>query len=90
VGAEVWLTDPDRKRNANLARKTTISAFPALVLPHPSIVDNCAVVVDVHDGQYLEVDSSPSGGAKGTSPDPYCAEAQRVAEMAIQTLSGGR
>jgi hypothetical protein len=64
--------------------------FPALVLPNPSFVDNCAVVVDVHDGQYLEVDSSPSGGAKGSSPDPYCTEAQRVAGLAIQTLSTRR
>jgi hypothetical protein len=90
AGAEVWLTDPSRKRNADLARKTTIAGFPALILPNTTFVDYCGVAVDVHDGQYLEVESSPSGGAKGTSPDPYCAEAARVAEMAIQTLSGGR
>jgi hypothetical protein len=88
-GADAWLTDPRRKTSADRRRPVTVAGFPALVLPHPSIVDNCGVVVDVHDGQYLEVDSS-SSGARGTSPEPYCAEAQRVAEMVIQNLSARR
>lgn len=86
AGAEVWLTDPARKSSADLARQANIAGFPALVLPHPRIVDNCTAVVDVHEGQYLRVDSSSSGSVKGTSPEPYCAEAQRVAAMVIQTL----
>jgi len=87
AGAETWLTDPTRGGSAERARSATIEGFPALVMPHPRIVDNCAVVVDVHDGQYFLVASSPSGGAEGASPEPFCAEAQRVAEMVIQTLS---
>jgi hypothetical protein len=86
-GAEAWLIDPARKSSADLARHATVAGFPALVLPNPKFVDNCAVVVDVHDGQYLEVAGNPSGGAKGSSPEPYCAEAQRVAELVIATLS---
>lgn len=87
AGAEIWLSDSRRNRT-NPARQTTVDGFPGLIMPHPRIVDNCAVVIDVHDGQYLEVESSPSGGVKGTSPDPYCAEAQRVGEMVLQNLSG--
>jgi Protein of unknown function (DUF3558) len=88
-GAEAWLSDPRRKTSAELSRPATVAGFPALVLPHPRIVDNCGVVVDVHKGQYLDVSSSPTGG-RGTGPDPYCAEAQRVAEMVIQNLSARR
>lgn len=92
AGAQIWLTDPARSSSAALARPTTIAGFPALVVPHPHprFVDNCSVVLDVADGQYLAISSTSSGGGKGTSPDPYCAEAQRVAEMAIHTLSSRR
>jgi hypothetical protein len=86
-GAEVWLTDPRRKPPPDKYRLVTVMGYPALVLPHPFIVDNCDLVVDVHKGQYLEVDSSPGTSKSGTSPDPYCAEAQKVAGMIIQNLS---
>jgi hypothetical protein len=88
AGAEVWITD--MKNRSNTISQTTVMQFPALVVPHPNFVDICEVVVDVHDGQYLGVQSSASGQANGTSPDPYCAEAKRVAEMTIQTLSARR
>lgn len=88
-GAEIWLTDPQRKRPPDKYRLTTIAGFPALVLPNPVIVTNCAIVVDVHDGQYLQVDSSANDG-KGTSSDPFCAEAQRVAGMVMENLLARR
>lgn len=88
-GADVWLTDPQRKRPPDKYHLATIAGFPALVLPNPVIVTNCAIVVDVHDGQYLQVDSSSNDG-KGTSPDPYCAEAQRVAGMVMENLLARR
>jgi hypothetical protein len=87
AGAEAWLTDPARKTSADRARQAKVGEFPALVLPNPQVVDNCTVVVDVHERQYFRVDSSSSGSVKGTSPEPYCTEAQRVAGMIIQTLS---
>jgi Protein of unknown function (DUF3558) len=89
-GAEAWLTDPHRKAAADLHRLAMIAGFPALVLPHPDIADFCAVVVDVHDGQYLEIYSSPDGGEEGTSPDPYCSEAQRVSGIVLQNLMARR
>ena len=87
AGADVWLTDPGRK---TAYTQTTVAQFPALVIPHPNFDDVCLVVVDVHDGQYLAVESSPSGKGRGTSPDPYCAEAKRVAELVMQNLLARR
>jgi hypothetical protein len=87
AGAEVWLTDPSRKTTYS---QTTVLQFPALVIPHPNFPDVCLVVVDVHDGQYLEVLADPAGTSRGTSHDPYCAEAKRVAEMVMQNLLARR
>ena len=89
-GAEAWLNDPRRKRSPDQYRVTTILGFPALILPNPAVVDNCDVVVDVHSGQYLEVNPSSGGSKRGTSPDPYCAEGQRVAELVVQNLLARR
>jgi hypothetical protein len=89
-GAEAWLTDPSRKAAADLHRSATIAGFPALVLPHPDVTDFCAVVVDVHEGQYLQISSSPEGGVEDTSPDPYCSEAQRVSGIVLQNLMARR
>lgn len=88
-GAETWLTDPDREASAELAEPATVEDFPALVMPHPDFSDSCMVIVDTADGQYLSVAASPASG-EGTSPDPYCAEAERVAGMIIQTVSASR
>jgi hypothetical protein len=87
-GAEAWLTDPARKPDKP-PEIVDIEGFSALVLPHPKLPDNCMVVVDTAESQYLEVSSSPDTG-EGTSVEPYCAEAERVAGMAIQTLSASR
>ena len=85
-GAEVWLTDPDHKTKVP-PTTTTVAGFPALqitVMPDSTLADQCTIVVDVHDGQYIEVFSSSSpGGPKGSTP--YCAEAKRVASMVIET-----
>lgn len=89
-GAEAWLTDPHRQAAADLHRLVTVAGFPALVLPHPDIADFCAIVVDVHAGQYLEIGSSPDGGAEDTTPDPYCSEAQRVSGIVLQNLMARR
>lgn len=88
AGAEIWITE--KQSRARTIRQTTVVQFPALVIPHPNFKDVCAVIVDVHDGQYLDVQASPSGKGGGTSPDPYCAEAQRVAEMVMQNLLARR
>ncbi|HEY0450930.1 DUF3558 family protein, partial [Actinophytocola sp.] len=85
-GADAWLTDPNRA-GAELASSATIEGFPALVLPHPVLRDDCMVVVDTADKQYIEVSVGPDTG-RDTVRKPYCDEAKRVSAMAIRTLTG--
>lgn len=49
--------------------------------------ERCAVMVSVHDGQYVMVNSF-SSTAWRTTEDGYCAEARTVAGDVIQTLAG--
>jgi hypothetical protein len=63
-----------------------IADFSALVLPNPSLPDSCLVVVDNAEGQFLEVSSGPIT-SPGSGLTPYCDEAERVALMAIRTIS---
>jgi uncharacterized protein DUF3558 len=84
--AEVWLTDPGHKPELP-PKKTTVSGFPALqitVRPTEPLPDKCVIIVDVHDGQYIDVLAArlPGGGVTGFKP--YCQEAQRVAAMVIE------
>lgn len=87
-GALAWVTDPVRTPDTR-PEVATIEGFSALVLPHPTLPDNCKVVVDTAEGQYLEVSSLQATG-EGTSVEPYCAEAERVAGMAIETVTASR
>ncbi|MGB3439467.1 MAG: DUF3558 domain-containing protein [Actinophytocola sp.] len=84
-GALTWVTDPNRTPETR-PDVVTVDRYSALVLPHPLLPDNCLIVVDTAEGQYLEVWVSPALG-EDESVDPYCAEAARVAGMAIQTIS---
>lgn len=76
----------DAADGAGRADVVTIVDLFALVLPSPTLPDSCLVVVDTADGQYLEVSTSPVS-SEGTGRATYCAEAERVARMAIQTIS---
>lgn len=87
-GALAWVTDPAREPDTR-PEVVDIQGFSALVLPNPMLPDNCLIVVDTAENQYLEVSSSPGGG-EDDEVEPYCAEAERVAGMAIQTVSAGR
>lgn len=87
-GALAWVTDPRRAPDTK-PDVITVSGFSALVLPHPKLPDDCLLVVDTAENQYLEVTASPAVGEE-PSADPYCAEAERVAGMAIQTISATR
>lgn len=87
-GALAWITDPSRTPDTP-PDVITIEGFSALVLPHPRFPDNCLIVVDTFEGQYLEVESSPDAG-DDTELAPYCAEAERVVGMALQTITASR
>ncbi|GAA3992211.1 hypothetical protein GCM10022247_09170 [Allokutzneria multivorans] len=79
-----WLT-PERQGGLASSNKITVAGFPALEMTGKRLKDDCQVVVDVADGQYLDVFST-TARERGTSPEPFCVEARRVAEMAVQTL----
>lgn len=87
-GALAWVTDPAREPDSR-PEVVDIEGFHALVLPHPLLPDSCLVVVDTAEDQYIEVSSSPAGG-ENNSVEPYCTEAERVAGMAVQTISESR
>lgn len=87
-GALTWVTDPARVPE-NRPDVVAVDRYSALVLPNPALPDDCLVVVDTAEGQYLEVSAGPAMGEQ-PSADPYCAEAERVAGMAIQTISATR
>lgn len=87
-GALTWVTDPARVPETR-PDVVAVDRYSALVLPNPRLPDDCLVVVDTAEGQYLEVSAGPAVG-EHPSPDPYCAEAERVADMAIQTISANR
>lgn len=84
-GALAWANAPARAP-ARRPEVANIEGFYALVLPNPILRNNCLVVVDTADGQYLDVSSGASNG-KGPGPQPFCQEAQRVASLAIRTIS---
>jgi hypothetical protein len=80
-GALVWITDPYRMLKSR-PTVVIVAGYAAIVLPHPKFPDNCLLVVDTAEGQYLEVAVGPARG-KDDTYDPYCAEAERLAGMAI-------
>lgn len=85
-GVELWLTG--RLRSV-ASEKAVVSGFPILQMttsPDGPLPDECDVVVDVHDGQYLEVFSSRSPGGRVTGSAPYCTEARNVAAMVLENL----
>lgn len=87
-GALAWVDDPARTPDRR-PEVVQVDGFSAIVLPHPKLPDNCKIVVDTAEGQYLEV-SSGQGTGEGTGAEVFCAEAERVAGMAIQTISASR
>jgi hypothetical protein len=87
-GASTWVTDPAREPNTR-PEVADIQGFSALVLPNPKFPDDCLVVVDTAEGQYLQVASGESSGS-ADDPAPFCQEAKIVARMAIQTVSASR
>ena len=86
-GAEQWLTNPDRETDVQPVQ-TTVAGFPALELKLPD-TKSCKVMLDVHDGQQLDVFSLDLGGGP-KDVEAYCNEAKKVAGMVIETVNSGR
>ncbi|TDQ05244.1 DUF3558 domain-containing protein [Labedaea rhizosphaerae] len=84
--ASVWLTNPERE-TVNPPEKTTVDGFPALrIKPKPTddLPNNCHLIIDVHDGQYIDIFVNNLSGEPAPA-STYCTEADKVAGLAIET-----
>jgi len=84
-GAELWISDEAQ----NKAKVIAIVGFPALEVRTPGLDTLCNVEVDVAQGEFLDVMFRDGGGAAPIPQDDLCLGAQRVAEAAMTSLSGG-
>ena len=86
--ADKWVTEPSRDTGIRPA-ETTISGFPALQITVPESKpdhDNCQILVEVNDQQYIDVFSNQLVGGHVTGSAPYCAEARKVAAMVLANV----
>jgi Protein of unknown function (DUF3558) len=84
-GADLWISDEAQ----NTAKVISVVGFPALQVRTPGLDTLCNVEVDVARGEHLDVLFRDGGGATPLSQDDLCLGAQRVAEAAMTSLSGG-
>ncbi len=84
-GIEAWAPG---KRVSTPANVAPIQGFPAISLLRPAGRTDCAVAVDVAQGQYLMADVVIDLNDVANLPDP-CTYAHQFAEVAIGTLLGG-
>lgn len=86
--ADRWITDPARDTGIR-PTVTTISGFPTLQIIVPESKENhnnCQILIDVHDKQYIDVFSNQLVGGHVTGSAPYCAEARTVAAMVLENV----
>ncbi|MFJ6676419.1 DUF3558 domain-containing protein [Actinosynnema sp. NPDC091369] len=81
-GIEAWT---DGERTGQPTEIEPILGFPAITVTLPSDPDNCDVMVDTADGQYLVATFSVSQSFKDRFPKP-CDGARQLAEAAMQNL----
>ncbi|GDY32144.1 DUF3558 domain-containing protein [Gandjariella thermophila] len=63
-----------------------VNGFPALIAKIPGMAISCAVVVDVADGQFLDVQFVSPGG-DGSKQGLMCQKAQQMAQAAVGSLA---
>lgn len=82
-GIEAW---DESERDVKIAESEPIEGFPAIQFTHRAFKGGCSVVVDVADGQTLDVFTIVST----TRAEPRkCEIAREFAESAMKTLVGG-
>jgi hypothetical protein len=84
-GADLWISDEAQ----DTAKVIAIVGFPALEVRTPGVNTLCNVEVDVAEGEFLDVLFRDGGSATPIPQDDLCLGAQRVAEAAMTSLSGG-
>ena len=86
--ADTWITEPSRDTGVR-PEVTVVSGFPALQVRVPESKpdhNNCQILVDVNDQQYIDVFSNQLVGGHVTGSAPYCAEARKVAAMVLANV----
>jgi hypothetical protein len=82
-GAESWLTNPERKTKVKPVQ-VTVAEFPALQVKATD-TNSCEVMLDVHDGQQLDILSADAGNGPKDA-ETYCQEANKVAGLVLETV----
>jgi Protein of unknown function (DUF3558) len=68
------------------AKPITVAGFPALLMTVARHPEDCAVGIDVADGQALDVASSDGGRPPPIPQADLCRDAQAIAETVMQNL----
>lgn len=79
-GVDAW---GPGKRRSQIVSVEPAGGYPVYNLDPPIGQGNCDLLIDVNDGQYIEVDISP---VAGSSADP-CILARQVTESVVKNLA---
>jgi uncharacterized protein DUF3558 len=82
-GVDAW---GPGKRRSTTASVDPVAGFPVYSLSPPLVPGDCNLLVDVHDGQYLTVDVTPSTDHESSDP---CYFAREVVESVLTNVAGG-
>jgi hypothetical protein len=82
AGIEFWTSG----RAAAELQSLEIAGFPALVARSETLDEGCKVLLDVAPGQLLDVQSRSAGADPPIPEDELCHDAERAANMVMDTL----
>jgi hypothetical protein len=82
AGIEFWTSG---QAAADIA-PIEVAEFPALVARSQTLDDGCKVLLDVAPGQLLDVQSRSAGADPPIPEDQLCREAERAANLVMDTL----
>ncbi|MGI5126434.1 DUF3558 domain-containing protein [Pseudonocardia sp. CA-107938] len=75
---------PDRVNGVVTPKR--VAGFPALLVKQNKFTDECAVVVDVHPAQLLDVTYSDGGNQPQLAQDDLCTRAEQAADLLMGQL----
>ncbi|WP_170225444.1 DUF3558 domain-containing protein [Pseudonocardia cypriaca] len=82
AGIEFWTSG----QAAGELRPAEIAEFPALVARSQVLDDGCKVLLDVAPGQLLDVQARSAGADPPIPEDQLCRDAERAADLVMDTL----
>jgi hypothetical protein len=84
AGIEFWTSG----QAAAELQPVEVAEFPALVARSQTLDDGCKVLLDVAPGQLLDVQSRSAGANPPIPEDQLCRDAERAANLVMDTLLG--